>query len=561
MSSPVIRSLTELRGDALPPSAPQGTERAPHFDPSAPILDAIDLLADGYYEMDEEFRYRRINAAGLQIVGKSREEILGKRVLDVFPDVAEAAIHLATTRVMERREAEIVETYYPPHQRWYTNRIYPVDGGIAVFSQDITEQKLLEQNLAFLAEASKILSSSLDYEHTLRGVAQLAVPHFADWCAVDMMTGPNATDLLAIAHIDPAKIHWAEELRRQEPVDLDQPGGLGHVLRTCRSAFYPEITDALLIATSKDERALEIARQIGFSSAMIVPLIIRETPIGAMSFVSAESGRHFTPADLRMAEELASRAALAVENSRLYGESQQAVALRDDFISAASHELKTPVTSLKIYTEMLLRQADQRGDDKSSRHLGTMNAQIERLTVLISDLLDVSKIEAGRLELRQEMFDPRRLVEEVVETIQATTTHCIEMTGHADRPVVGDWERLGQVFTNLLTNAVKYSPRADRIVVRVGEDPESVTVEVEDFGIGMDAEHLEKVFDRFYRVSSTDEKTFPGLGMGLFISHEIVRRHGGSLGVTSEKGRGSVFRVVLPAPAPLDTGTAPEVTP
>jgi signal transduction histidine kinase len=533
--------------DALPRAgSPDGTASREPVSP-LPILDAIEHLADGYYEMDTGFRYRRINPAGLRIAQKTADEILGKHVLEVFPDIATSAIHQATVRVMETREAASVETYYPPHRRWYVNSIYPVTDGIAVFSHDITERKLLAHNLGFLAEASKILSSSLDYQHTLRAVAQLAVPHIADWCAVDIRTGPHSVELLAVAHVDPEKVRWAEELRRQDPVDLERPVGLAKVLLTGQPEFYPEITDDLLVATAKDARTLELARSLGFSSAMIVPLVAQDTTIGAITFVAAESGRHYTAGDLRMAEELASRAALAIENSRLYSASQQAVSLRDDFISAASHELRTPVTSLKVYTEVLQRQAERRGDDHTSGQLRKMQAQIERLAVLIGDLLDVSKIEAGKLELRREDVDLRRLVDDVVEAIQATTsTHRIVVEGTVSQPITGDGERLGQVLTNLLTNAVKYSPQADRIFVHLGETIDGAIVEVEDFGIGIDNEHLSQVFDRFYRVTSDDEKTFPGLGMGLFISEEIARRHGGRIEATSVKGRGSRFRVTIP---------------
>ena len=537
--------------------APDPAARLEHHSPS-PVLDAIDLLADGYYELDPGFRYRRVNQSALRIAGKTAAEMLGKHVLEVFPEVASDPIHQTTQRVMESRQAESVETYYAPRHGWYVNSIYPVADGIAIFSRDTTEQKLLAQNLAFLAEASKILSSSLDYQQTLRSVARLAVPRIADWCAVDMLTGPHTVELLAVAHVDPEKIRWAEELRQRDPVDLDRPTGLAKVVRTGRSEFYPEITDELLVATAKDERTLELARGLGFSSAMIVPLMAQNRAIGALSFVAASSGRHYTQSDLAMAEELASRAALAIENSGLYGASQRAVSLRDDFIVAASHELRTPVTSLKIYTEVLQRQAAQRGDEQVSRQLGKMLAQIERLAGLIGDLLDVSRIEAGRLELRREAVDLRRLVDDVVDAVQATTTrHLVTVHGHS-RPVLGDRERLGQVLTNLLTNAVKFSPRADRVVVRLVDGEEGAVIEVEDFGIGLDPEHLPRVFDRFYRVSSPDEKTYPGLGMGLAIAHEIVRRHDGALEVASEKGQGTVFRVILPYGDLTDMSIRPE---
>lgn len=533
-----------------------GDERTRGQGPSALELDAIDRLADGYYEMDSCYRYRRVNPAGERLAQRSASEMLGRHVLDVFPEVATSEVHAAVVQVMETRESESVEIYYEPLRLWGVNSIYPLNDGLAIVSRDVTGQKMLEQNLAFLADASKILSSSLDFRRTLRNVAKLAVPRMADWCGVDMLTGPETVEQLAVAHVDPKKVRWARELRKRDPVDLSQPAGLPKVLRSGRPEFYPEITDEMLVATARDERTLELARGLGLQSAMIVPLLRRKEVIGAISFVSAESGRRYSEADLRTAEELAGRAALAIENSRLYGESQKAVAMRDDFISVASHELRTPVTSLKVYTEVLQRQVAQRGDEATGRALGKMNAQIDKLSLLIGDLLDVSKIEAGKLTLNPQPVDLGSLVAEVVEPIQATAArHRIVVEGQVDRPVLVDRDRFGQVLNNLLTNAIKYSPKADRVEVRLLQQRRVAVVEVEDHGIGMDPEHLGRIFDRFYRVSSPDEKTFPGLGIGLYISSEIVRRHGGTLTARSTKGRGSVFRCGIPyaQPDPADT--------
>lgn len=536
--------------DVVPP--PQTTSPEDAHSPAShtadSVLEAVNHLDDGYFEMDAEYRYRRVNPAGLRLTGKTRDEMLGKHVLEVFPEITNAAIHQTTMRVMETGEPASVETYYPPFKRWYVNSIYPITGGIALFTRDINDQKVLEHNLAFLAEASKILSSSLDTQQTLRAVAQIAVPRIADWCTIDVLTAPRTVELLAVAHVDPEKVQWAEELRRRDPVDLDRPGGLARVLQTGEPEFYPEVTDEMLVATARDARTLALARSLGFTSAMIVPLVVQDATIGAITFVATDSGRHYTPADLTMAQELASRAALAIENSRLYGASQRAVTLRDDFMAAASHELRTPVTSLKVYTEVMLRQAMKRGDEPAVRSLEAMNTQIDRLNSLVIDLLDVARIESGTLELRQERFDLRLLVDEIVEVMQATlTTHQLKVGGSAALPVVGDRERLGQVLANLLSNAVKYSPQAGIVLVRLNGAPEHVILEVEDFGIGIAHEHLPHIFDRFYRVSTPDEKTFPGLGMGLYIVQEIVHRHGGDLQVESVAGRGSCFRVTLPA--------------
>ena len=534
-------------GDYAPPlpSSPAGPH--PHPRDAAEPVDAIDQLSDGYFEMDAEYRYRRVNPAGARLSQKTPDELLGKHVLEVFPEVATSEVHRAVQRVMASRQAEHVETYFPPLRIWGLNSIYPFRDGVAIVSRDITAQKLLEQSLAFLAEASKLLSASLDFKRTMRNVAKLAVPHVADWCAVDMLTGPATVELLAIAHVDPKKVRWARELRKRDPVDLNRATGVAKVLQTGKAEFYPVITDEMLVAMARDERTLELARTLGLSSAMLVPLLVQGKPTGVITFIAAESGRRYTESDLRMAQELANRAALAIENSRLYGESQRAVALRDDFISVASHELRTPVTSLKVYTEVLQRQATKRGDDAAIEHLRRMNGQIDKLSLLISDLLDVSRIETGKLALRPERVDLDAVAAEVVETIQSTADrHRIVLSGSAPRPVRADRDRIGQVLDNLLTNAIKYSPGADEILVRLGGDEHAASVEVEDFGIGMDKEHLAHVFDRFYRVSGADGKSFPGLGIGLYISHEIVRRHGGTLRVKSTKGRGSIFRFTVP---------------
>lgn len=412
---------------------------------------------------------------------------------------------------------------------------------------DITERKLIEENLDFLAQASKVLSSSLDYETTLAQVAQLGVPRIADWCTVDMRTESGAIRQLAVAHVDPDKVRWARELNEANPPDPDAPTGVPNVLRTGESEYYPEITDEMLVATAKNEEELALVRKVGFSSVIVAPMRVRGTAIGAITFVAAESGRRYTQADLAMAEEVASRAALAVENARLYSEAQRAIAVRDEFMSLASHELKTPVTSLKMYTQVLQRQAERRGDAGMTDRFVKMDRQIDKLTGLINDLLNVARIEGGRLEYLDESFDLNAVVREAVDAVQSTTAkHTIAIQGALDTPIWGDGERIGQVVTNLLTNAVKYSPQADRVIVRLAREDETAVISVQDFGIGVDEAQQQKIFDQFYRVSDPSEKTYPGLGLGLYIASEIVKRHGGMLRVQSAKDEGATFTVILP---------------
>lgn len=410
------------------------------------------------------------------------------------------------------------------------------------------ERQYIEENLRYLAEASKILSSSLDYEKTLNTIAALSVPHIADWCSVELLTD-GTFHQVAVAHKDPKKVKWARELRKKRPPDMDAPMGLPHVVKTGKPELYPVISEEMLkVALKNPKEEMKIIKKIGgFTSAMIVPIFSQKKPIGGITFVTTETNRHYNSADLVMAQELATRASVAIENARLYKGSQDAISMRDDFISVASHELKTPVTSVKMFTQILKHHSQQIGDQKAASHLTKMDRQLDKLTELIYDLLNISKIQAGRMEFREEVFDFDRAVHEVIEVLQQSSTkHEIVVRGATKKKVRGDAERIGQVINNLVSNAVKYSPRADKIVVKLKAENGSVTVSVQDFGIGMAQEHLGKIFERFYRVYDTTDKTFPGLGIGLYITSEIVKRHGGKLWVDSNVGKGSTFHISIP---------------
>jgi PAS domain S-box-containing protein len=221
---------------------------------------------------------------------------------------------------------------------------------------------------------------------------------------------------------------------------------------------------------------------------------------------------------------------------------------KDEFIGIASHELKTPVTALKGFAQVLQRRFQKRGDAEAERFLSRMNSQLDKLTRLINEILDVTKMQNGKLVYRMELFDFGSLAQEIIENVQATShKHRIlfESTAQAEVCIYGDRDRIGQVITNLLTNAIKYSRRADMVIVRITTDGERATFSVQDYGIGIDEAFHEKIFERFYQVSEPAEQTYSGLGIGLYISREIIQRHGGCLCVQSRKGEGSTFSFSL----------------
>ncbi len=221
---------------------------------------------------------------------------------------------------------------------------------------------------------------------------------------------------------------------------------------------------------------------------------------------------------------------------------------KDEFISMASHELKTPVTSLKGFIYILERHLRKQGDESARVYLAKMDRQLTRVTNLITELLNISRMQTGKLTFRDEAFDLYALVEETVENLQQTTqTHQLCLEDAQPIQVMGDRDRIAQVLINLLTNAIKYSPLAEKVIVRLTTEHNQAIVSIQDFGIGIDKEHQDKIFERFYRVSDQEEeRTYPGLGIGLYISSEIMARHGGRIWVESSKGRGAIFSMILP---------------
>lgn len=409
------------------------------------------------------------------------------------------------------------------------------------------ELQYVENNLRYLSEASKILSSSLDYQTTLNAIATLAVPEISDWCSVDILDENSKLRQVAVAHKDAKKIKWAKELRKQQTIDMNAPTGIANVLRTGKSEIYPHITDSMLVAASKTKKELRLIRSIGLTSVMIVPIFSEKKPIGTISFVTTETSRHYNHGDLLMAEELGTRASVAIENSKLYKGSQDAITLRDDFISIASHELKTPVTSVKMFTQVLKKHSEQIGDAKAVNHLSRMDKQLNKLTELIYDLLNISRIQAGKMEFNKNLFDFDHAVTEIIDILSQTVTrHTFKVYGRTNKKVRGDQERIGQVVNNLISNAIKYSPKSKKIIVKLTTDRDNVYVAVRDFGIGIGKVYLDKIFERFYRVYDANNKTYPGLGIGLYISSEIIKRHGGKLWVDSKVGKGSTFHFSIP---------------
>lgn len=439
--------------------------------------------------------------------------------------------------------------------RWHLIRTVAVrDGGDRVArwfgtATDIHGQKRAEESSRYLAEASAALARVVDYESTLQQVANLAVPYFADWAAVDVTADGGGFRRLAVAHQDPAKVRLAHELMRDYPPDPQAPMGVPAVFRTGKPEFVGEITDDMLVQGAQDDRHRRLVRSLGLKSYLCVPLVVAGNPLAVLTFVTAESGRTYTEADLALATDLAHRAAVAVENTRLYQALRDADRRKDEFLATLAHELRNPLAPIRNSLQVLKMPGVDAGTAGRSRDM--MERQVHHLVRLVDDLLDVSRVMRGKIELRRERVDLATVVGRAVETAQPL----VDGQGHRlsvslpPEPLSLDADpvRLAQVVGNLLTNAAKYTEPGGRIEVNAGRAGDTAVLRVRDTGIGIATAMLPRIFELFVQADHAATKAQGGLGIGLTLVRNLVEMHGGTVEARSDGlGRGSEFVIRLP---------------
>lgn len=426
--------------------------------------------------------------------------------------------------------------------------------------------------LAFLADASKVLAASLDFEQTLATVVQLAVPRMADWCSVEILGSEDRLEQLAAAHADPAKAGLVERLRKGYPPMCEGVHGAASVIRTGIPQLFPEIPEEVIRATAHDAEHLELIRELGPKSAMIVALETRGQRLGAITFIAAESGRRFGAADLAIAEDLARRAAVAVDNARLYrhmchakDDAEAANRAKDQFLAVLSHELRTPLTPVLMTVQDLESDRNIPGSVHSALRMVRRNVELEAR--LIDDLLDLTRISKGKLQLVCGTVDAHALLDSALEICEADIVgkrQQVEVELGAERHHVGaDSGRVQQVLWNLIKNAVKFTPEEGRIAIRTENDQAgNLRIRFMDSGVGIEADVLPRIFDAFEQGEQCVTRRFGGLGLGLAISKALVEAHGGQIEAQSEgRGMGATFTVHLPTIAAPIGQAAPTEAP
>ncbi|HEY9812095.1 MAG TPA: ATP-binding protein, partial [Candidatus Sericytochromatia bacterium] len=536
--------------------------------------------------IDAEQRYRFNNQKYEELFGKSPTEIYGKHIQEVLGVTAyERVLPYVKTVLSGQQVSFESEIYYPNIGKRYVNVTYvpqfgdhkEVKGFVALIS-DITDRKQAEveriklldleqaarivavneaaksaaaqQRLAFLAEASRVLSSSLDYKTILSNIADLVVPGIADFCFFDAVTPENKIERVVWRHADPNKKEWFNQVQYYIPTQDIQDHPVTSALLTGKAQFIPEVSDDWFQRIAINSEHLQFLRSLNARSLITVPIIAHDRTLGTLTFcLTSRFEGSYTHDDLLLAYDLAHRAALALENANLYSEAQQANRMKDEFLATLSHELRTPLNAMVGWTQLLRTRTFD--PQTSARALETIDRNTKSLAQLIEDVLDVSRIITGKLQLKTHPIELVPVIEAAIETVQAAANAKdikIECLLNSIGKILGDPNRLQQVVWNLLANAVKFTPQGGRVEVRLEQINNHVHIKVIDTGRGIKSEFLPYVFERFRQADNSITRSYGGLGLGLAIVRHLAELHGGTVHAESEgEGKGATFVVILPA--------------
>ncbi|MFP2904776.1 PAS domain S-box protein [Pyxidicoccus sp. 3LFB2] len=521
----------------------------------------LDNSPTVFFLLDPQNRFTFVNREWERRFHHTRREVAGKSPYDIFPRDTAARLSEDNLSIIRSGASHTGEERVPQDDgihTWLTHKFPLIDSAgdvsaVCGISTDITERKRGELAQRFLAEASRELVTSLDEGATLQRVTELAVPTLADLCVIFMPGADAVLRPVAITDSVAPRASQAREFLQRHPPAVTAAQGPPWVMATGRSEVAKH-SRGLLPPELLDSPGWETLRTLQGRPVISVPLRARGRILGVLSVVSSLSDLAEAPADPWLVEELGRRAAFAIDNAQLYCKAQESIRTRDEFLSIASHELKTPLTSMKLRAQQMERTLARPHDgpqlaQKVSSMLDVFDEQLKRLAHLVEHLLDVSRINESRLALRLDELN----LGEVASGVVAHLEEQLEKTGCAlqlvaPEPVVGRWDRLRmeQVLLNLLTNATKYGAgRPIRVeVTRWGEQARLL---VADQGVGIPRESHARIFERFERASS---RNYGGLGLGLFITRQLVEAHGGRIRVDSEPGRGASFIVDLPLRPP-----------
>lgn len=405
-----------------------------------------------------------------------------------------------------------------------------------------------QDRFAFLARSGRYLAQSIDYEETLKKVASLALPYLGAWGFVDVLENGHLRRL-AVIHPNPEKQKIARTLCTRYPRQTADLLGVYRVLESGEPELLNHLDPEQIATRAEDEEHERLLEQLGIGAYMTVPMTARGDVQGTMTFVVRENGRRIGPPDLLLAEDLAQRAGLAIDNARLYRKSQEANRAKADFLAVISHELRTPLTAILGYTDLLEAGIDGPVNDGQKDRLRRIDHSTKHMVQLVEELIAYAQLEAGAETAVPESVDVRVALEGALQAIRGEAEEKgLEVRSEAS--VNGtfrtDPRMFRQVLSNLLTNAVKYTAEGF-VALRARTTDGALEVEIEDSGVGISEEDQERIFEAFWQAEHPNTRTYGGTGIGLSLTQRLVAALGGEVEVSSTFGEGSVFTVRLPA--------------
>ncbi|MGI9091128.1 MAG: ATP-binding protein [Gemmatimonadaceae bacterium] len=564
---------TDVTGGADCVEAAEVKSEAISRPPSAGMYEKIlDAAADAIVTVNEAQEIVHFNRGAGQMFGYDKGEVLG-RSLDLLLPGRFRATHAAyvtgfgesadAARLMGHRrevfglrkdgtefpaEASILKLDAPDGRRLYTAIV-----------RNVTDRKRLHEQQQFLAEVSAALGGSLDYIATLESVVRLPVPALADACILDVLDESGKSFRLTHGRTDPA-VGWPPTAGSLPDASTTQalftfcstftinpnsPAPRIDVLRSKRAELVNDVTEEWLRAHYEDSTGAIEVRQLGIRSLLIVPLVARDQPLGVLTLLGLNTARPYDASDLVVAENFAGRAALAVDNARLYQDAQRATRARDEVLGIVSHDLRNPLSAIAMCSRVLTDTPP--ADPAARRELArTIHESTTWMSRMIQDLLDVSAIEAGVLSIICASEEVGPILARAADLfMRAAADRGVDMTVNVDASVpcvYADAERLVQGVANLIGNAVKFTPLGGKVTISACVRDGGVEITVADSGRGIAEEDLPHVFDRHWHTRGSAA----GAGLGLAIAKGIVEAHGGQINVTSTAGVGSRFSILLP---------------
>jgi signal transduction histidine kinase len=410
---------------------------------------------------------------------------------------------------------------------------------------EITDRKRFEHSQTFLAEVGALLGASLEYENTLENIAQVVLRDLADLCIIDVVQEDGQAARLKVMSRDPSLGPLCDLFMRVS-LEKNRTYWFRTVLENKRPVLMEHLSPEMIESFSRDESDLRAIRAAGFQSAIAVPLLRDGRLVAAIVLISCSASRIYGPRDLALAEELARRAALSIDNAKLFFEARRAITTRENILAIVSHDLKNPLNTISLVAQMM-----RRFERMETHQIGDVTQKILRavdsMLLLISDLLDFSKIQSGSFSVEPYAERLENIILPAIDgikTLAEAKQQAVECSIESNLPeVAADARRVERVLSNLLSNAIKFTGQGGKILVSARQRDNTIVTTVSDEGAGISRENLPKVFDRFWQPEETRRL---GSGLGLSIAKGIVEAHGGKIWAESELGKGSSFSFTLP---------------